>query len=419
MGTQVVCGLDVHRSVLVACVRGAGPKPEIEAFQTNLRELKRLDGWLTAHGCTTVGMEATGVYWKPVHHALEASRRVVVANPQHIKAMKGRKTDRADAAWIARKLEDEDGIRPSFVPALDVRETRELVRFRENIVKARTQIRNEVQKLLAGAGVPLKEVISDLFGVSGQEILARLISGETAWDNLEALVQGKLKQKVERMRLALEMPLTETQRWELKAQMKRHGQTEKDLQKVERELAKRIDHLEAIKLRLTTIPGIAEEGATLLLGFFGSDLSAFPTDGHFASWIGLSPGDNESAGKKHYAGRRKGNRFLQGKFTQFAWAAVRTKGCWLQHKYRSLSGRMAKQKAICAIAHKLAVIVYHVIQEGTEYRDHGETYVPNVRKARALRKAIALIERNGGKVQLPRLEELKNKNEAPLGGFTG
>ena len=304
------------------------------------------------------------------------------------------------SAWIARKLEDEDGIRPSFVPALDVRETRELVRFRENLVKARTQIRNEIQKLLAGAGVPLKEMISDLFGVSGQEILAQLIKGETAWTGLEGMVKGKLKQKVDRLRLALEMPLTVAQRWKLEAQMKRHEQADQDLQRVGSELGRRLADMEAVKLRLMTIPGIAEEGASLLLGFFGDDLGAFPTDGHFASWIGLSPGDNESAGKKHYAGRRKGNRFLQGKFTQFAWAAVRTKGCWLQHKYRSLSGRMPKQKAIGAIAHKLAVVVYHVIREGTEYRDHGEVYVPNARKAQALRKAIALIERYGGKVQL-------------------
>ena len=188
---------------------------------------------------------------------------------------------------------------------------------------------------------------------------------------------------------------------------------------MERELGKQLKGLEEVKLRLTTIPGIAEEGATLLLGYFGSDLGAFPTDGHFSSWIGLSPGDNESAGKKHYAGRRNGNRFLQGKFTQFAWAAVRTKGCWLQHKYRSLCGRMAKQKAIGAIAHKLAVIVYHVIKEGTEYRDRGEAYVPNERKARALRKAIALIERHGGKVQIPQPEELNQGNAAAQRGFTG
>jgi transposase len=419
MGTEVVCGLDVHRSVLVGCIRRKGAEPELASFKTNARELRRLDDWLTARGCTTVGMEATGVYWKPVHHALEAGRRVIVANPQHIKALKGRKTDRADAAWIARKLEDEDGIRPSFVPEPKVRETRDLVRFRENLVKSRTQIRNEVQKLLAGAGVPVAEVISDLFGVSGQAILAQLVQGETAWDRLEGTVKGKLKQKVEQLRLALEMPLTEIQRWELAAQLKRHEQAEADLQKVDDELARRLASMEAVQHRLMTIPGIAKEGATLLLGFFGSDLSAFPTDGHFASWIGLSPGDNESAGKRRYAGRRKGNRFLQGKFTQFAWAAVRTNGCWLQHKYRSLCGRMPKQKAIGAIAHKLAVIVYHIIQDGAEYRDHGEAYVPSIRKARELRRAIATIERHGGKVQFDPMNGLHENRTDADGGFTG
>ena len=419
MGTEVVCGLDVHRSLLVACVRGPGKKPELEEFRTNLGELRRLDAWLTARKCTVVGMEATGVYWKPVYHALEQGRRVIVANPQHIKAMKGRKTDRADAAWIARKLEDEDGIRPSFVPVLKVRETRELVRFRENLIKARTQIRNEVQKLLAGGGVPLAEVISDLFGVSGQAILARMIAGEAAWDNLGGLVRGKLKLKVERLRLALEMPLSEAQRWELGLQMKRHERVEKDLQKVEDELRTRLQGLEAVQMRLATIPGIAAAGATLLLGFFGDDMSHFPTDGHFASWIGLSPGDNESGGKRRYAGRKKGNRFLQGKFTQFAWAAVRTKGCWLQHKYRSLCGRMPKQKAIGAIAHKLAVIVYHVLRDGTEYQDRGESYEPSAQKARSLRKAIALIERHGGHVQLPQPKDIQSHNPERGAEFTG
>jgi transposase len=419
MGTDVVCGLDVHRSLLVACLRGGGRAPEIAFFQTNRRELKRLESWLDARGCCVVGMEATGVYWKPIYHALEAGRRLVVANPQHIKAMKGRKTDRADAAWIARKLEDEDGIRPSFVPAKAVRETRELVRFRENLVKARTQIRNEIQKLLAGAGVPLKDAINDLFGVSGQEILRQMASGETAWDRLEDMVKGKLKAKVEQMRLALEMSLTEAQRWELKAQLRRHDQVEQELQRVGKELSKRLKGLESVKLRLMMIPGIAEEGASLLLGFFGNDLSTFPTDGHFSAWIGLSPGDNESAGKRHYAGRRKGNRFLQGKFTQFAWAAARTKGCWLQQKYRSLSARMPKQKAIGAIAHKLAVIVYHVIKDETEYRDHGETYVRGRSKAKALRRAIKLIESQGGKVQLSQTEDLQIETHPAERGFTG
>jgi len=333
--------------------------------------------------------------------------------------MKGRKTDRADAAWIARKLEDEDGIRPSFVPAREVRETRELVRFRENLIKARTQIRNEVMKLLAGAGVPLKEVISDLFGVSGQAILDRLAHGEAAWENLEGLVRGKLKQKVERMRLALEMPLTEAQQWELRAQLRRHQDVESEVQKVAQELVQRLKGMEAEVCRLMSIPGIGEDGARLLLGFFGNDLSLFPSDGHFSAWIGLSPGDNESAGKRSYAGRRKGNRFLQGKFTQFAWAAVRTKGCWLQHKYRSLCGRMPKQKAITAIAHKLAVIVYHVIKDGTEYKDHGLDYIPGARKAGALRKAIVLIQRHGGTVQLEQSHTLEMHPEFRSQGFTG
>jgi transposase len=399
MGTEVVCGLDVHRSLLVASLRAGGRKGETRKFETNRRALADLDAWLAENCCQVVGMEATGVYWRPVYRTLEEKRKIVVANPQHIRVMKGRKTDRADAAWIAKKLEDEDSFCPSFVPELKVRETREIVRFRENLLKVQTQIRNEVQKMLAGAGIPLKTCMSDMFGASGREILRRMADGQCAWDNLQSLVKGKLTKKVDQMRLALEMPLTEIQRWELDYQLKRHSKVEEELRDVEAKLAKLLVSELPARARLITVPGIAEAGAMILLGFFGSNLSAFPTDGHFASWIGLSPGDNESGGKKFYASRRKGNRFLQGKFTQFALAAVRTRGCWLQGKYRSLCGRMPKPKALGVIAHKLAVIVYHILKDGTEYRDHGGDYTTSAQKARQLRRAIALIKKHGMTVQ--------------------
>jgi transposase len=399
MGTEVLCGLDVHRSLIVASLRAGGRKGEVREFPTNQRALLELDAWLTEKGCVLVGMEATGVYWRPVYRILEGGRKLVVANPQHIKVMKGRKSDRADAAWIAKKLEDEDSFCPSFVPELKVRETRELVRFRENQVKAQTQIRNEIQKMLAGAGVPLKTCMNDLFGVSGREILRRMAEGECAWDNLQGLLKGKLKRKAEPLRLALEMPLTEAQRWELVRQLERHNRAEEELRVIEAKLMEHLSSEQESLARLVTTPGIAWDGASILVGYFGSDLSAFPTDGHFASWIGLIPGDNESGGKKFQAKIRKGNRFLQGKFTQFALAAVRTKGCWLGAKYRSLCGRMPKRKAIAVIAHKLAVIVYHILNDKTVYKDCGKEYTTPASKARQLRRAIALIERHGMKVQ--------------------
>ena len=400
MTTRVVGGLDVHRSIIAGSLLKPGGQIEHQRFATNVAELRKLRGWLEENQCEVVGMEATGVYWKPIHRELEKGMEVIVANPQHIKAIKGRKTDKADAEWIARKVAD-DAISPSFIPAPEVRETRDLARYRQNVVKNQTQIKNQIHKLLSGAGVPLSSTLEDLFGVSGMAILKRLKDGESAWTGLEGLLKGEAKKKAEAIRLALEMPLTEAQRWELAAQLDRLAKTQEDLKQANNALESRLPDYAAIRARLVAIPGIAHEGAGLLLAHMGPDLSAFPDADHFAAWIGLCPGNNESGGKKGKAPTRKGNHYLRGLFTQFAHGAIRTKGSWLQHKYRSLMGRMIYQKAIIAIAHKLAIIVFKVIKDGVDYKDRAEEYVPSKDKKRSLRKAIAFIESRGGHVTFP------------------
>lgn len=420
---EAVCGLDVHRSVIVACLRRPRGKAEVQSFATTRAELSRMEAWLTKANCKAAGMEATGVFWRPVHRVLEGRMKVLVANPQHIKAIKGRKTDKADAAWIAQKVAD-GGISPSFVPPLDVRETRDLAQLRNNIIQARGQVRNEVHKLMAGAGVPLSSVLSDLFGTSGWAILQHLAKGKSAWDDLAGLVKGKLRKKLEAVRLALEMPLTEGQQWELAFQIQRLEHIEEELRRVEEALEERLRPHEEVRARLTTIPGIGREAAGLILAHLGPDVSAFPTSRHFSAWIGLCPGNDESGGKAHPARIRKGNRALKTLLVQCAHGTAKANGSWLQQKYRSLKGRMWSQKAIIAIAHKLAVILYHVLMDGTVYQDQGCGYEPGLRKARALRKAIRLIQAQGGTVTLPDLipprQDLKDtEGGRPEEGFTG
>lgn len=400
MKQRFVAGLDVHRSIIAASLLGPDGELERRTFATNLRDLQELRCWLVERHCEVVGMEATGVYWKPIHRVLEQNMRVIVANPHHIKAIKGRKTDRADADWIAGKVADE-AISPSFIPGPKVRDSRDLARYRQNLVRASTQIRNQIHKLLSGAGVPLGPILSDLFGASGRAILGRLKNGEQAWgEDLLAILKGKAKEKAPALRLALEMPLSESQRWELSAQLERLDRVGEDLRRAEEALEPQLGDYQEARARLTAIPGIGWEGAGLLLAHVGTDLSSFPDGNHFAAWVGLSPGSNETGGKQRPSGRRKGNQYLQGLFDQFAHGATRTKGSWIQRKFQSLSGRMIRPKAIIAIARKLAVLAFKAIQEGMIYQDRDDTYVPGERKRWALKRAIALITHTGGKVTL-------------------
>ena len=400
---KVAAGLDLHAAMIQAGLRRERGRKVIlsaRSFGTTRQQLWELRDWLKEEGCEAVGMEATGVFWKPVFRELEGHMRVVVGNPQHMRVLRGRKTDKRDAAWITQKTMDDE-IPPSFIAPLEVRERSEVARLRENLVEEQTRVRNEIHKLLRGAGVPLKDVVSDLFGVSGMAILESLARGESAWEKLPGMLRGKLRKKVDTLRLALEVPLTEVQQWEMSFQLKRLEEARKKLDEVEEELERRLAPFEEVRARIATTPGIGRLGAGLVIAHVGTELAkSFPDGGNFASWMGLVPGDNETSGKQKAAPTRKGNKYLRSLFVEFAWAAVRTKGCWLKSKYWSLRARMLEKKAIVAIAHKLAVIVYLLIVRGGTYKDHGDGYEPSKTKARQLKKAIKLIQSMGGRVEL-------------------
>lgn len=240
---RTACGLDVHRSNIAACLIKTAPSGALErehrVFSTTLQDLHHLGDWLRENVCEVVGMEATGSFWQPVYRELEGTMRVVVGNPQHIKAIRGRKTDKADAGWIAGKVR-EDGIPGSFAPQPEIRELRGIGRLHQNLVNDRSRIRNEMMRLLASAGIPLSSVVTDLFGVSGMAILRRLAEGATAWSDLHAMVRGKIRLKLDALRLALESPLSEAQRWELKLQLERLDRIDDEIEDAEQELERRI-----------------------------------------------------------------------------------------------------------------------------------------------------------------------------------
>lgn len=402
--TKVVSGIDLAQASLVACLLKTEPDErttkEWRNFAMTHADLEHLRDWLVGEGCQVAGMEATGVYWKPVHQMLEGHMKVIVGNAAHMKGLKGRKTDKIDAEWIARKVRDDEII-PSFIPSEAARELRGLHRLRWTVVKTRTQIRLAVQKMLHAAGVPLANCFEDLFGTSGMGILHALAEGEPVLERLDELIKGKSRDNLKPIRLALEVPLNTTQRWELKFQLDRLARVAEDLAKVEQEMEGRLLPFEKTRLGLMTTPGIGRDSAGFILAELGTDLSEFPTPDHFAIWTGTGPGNNQTGGFAKPAKTRKGGRYLRSILVECAHAASRTKGCWLREKFQALRKRMPHNKALVVIAHKLALIIYHIIKDGVVYMDHLKDFLPGRRKVNDLARAIKMIQARGGKVTLP------------------
>lgn len=403
------CGLDVHFSFVTAClvIPGTGKRLKIleETFETNLKGLKRLKAWLTEHKCEAVGMEATGVYWMPVYAALEdAGFAIEVANPMHIKQLKGYKTDRKDARWIA-ELVRYGRIRRSFVPPPEFRDARKLARYRRQLIQARTSISNEIQRTLAESGITLAALVSDILGVSGMAILEALAEGRSIQEELPNCLKTKLKQKVVPIAAALEAPLGEVSRRILAMHLERLGQVEVHIAQVEAELSKVLEpHADKLAL-LMTIPGLARTAAAIILAEIGVDMTAWPTEKHFSAWAGVAPGCRETGGKAKRSPVRKGNPYLCSILMECAGASAKAKNCHLGPKYRKLSAQLgSKKKARMAIAHKLALIIYRNLAANAEYREPAPKPMSKKVQTRIKNKRVAELERLGYKVTLEPLE---------------
>jgi transposase len=393
------CGLDVHFAFVTACLVVTGPKgkPKIEDrhFPTTQKGLRQLLAWLVENQCQAVGMEATGVYWMPVYATLEESLKVIVGNPTHMKAARGQKTDRRDARWIAGQVR-HDRIKPSFVPPREFRDARELARARRQLVNNRTSIRNEIQRLLARSGITLADLVGDVFGVSGMNILEALSQGKSIQEELPGCLRGGLKKKLGLLSATLEAPLTEEPRFLLSLHLDRHEAIEAKIQEVENRLYALLSpHQKKLDL-LATIPGISKLAAAIILAEIGVDMTAWPTEAHFSTWAGVAPGCNQTGGKSKKAPVRKGNPYLCTVLVECAGAAVRAKNCHLGPKYNKLAARIgSKKKARMAIAHKLALIVYRNLSVDANYWEPVPKPLSESRKRRLIESRIRDLKRLG------------------------
>jgi len=398
-------GLDVHKEQVTACVRrwGAGRRRDSETrtfatFEASLRELRE---WLAVEGVTAVAMEATGVYWKPVWYVLEdAGFELLLVNPQHVKTISGRKTDVRDAAWLAQLLEC-GLLSGSFVPPRAIRELRDVTRYRRRLGEEHGREIQRLQKLLEDAQVKLDSVVTDITGVSARLILEAMCDGERDPVVLAEMAKRRLRAKIPLLRQAVPGRFNDHHALLVRELLAHIDYLEAVIARLDTRVDELIAPFGAARDRLCTIPGIKTRTAEIVIAEIGVDMSRFPTPAALASWAGVCPGNNESAGKHRSGKTRQGDPWLESALVEAAWAAARTKGTSMQVRFWRIAKRRGTEKAAMAVAHHLLVVIWHLLTEGVTYHELGPDYTSRFdNPARRQRHLIHQLEQLGLKVSV-------------------
>lgn len=392
------CGLDVHKRTVVACVITPEGK-RTRRFKTMTKDVLSLADWLGEEGVTHVAMESTGVYWQPLYNLLEDDFEVWVVNAAHIKTVPGRKTDMKDAEWIADLLR-HGLLRPSFIPDRPQRELRELCRHRRQLIRQRAQVVNRIQKVLEGGNIKLSSVATDVVGASGRAMLRAMIAGEDDPETLASMARGRLREKRLMLVDALEGSMGSHQRMMLDSYLRHLDFLEREIERVSEEVEDRTRPFEEAIERIDEIPGIGRRGAEQVLAEIGTDMKRFPTSRHLASWAGMCPGNNESAGKRIGGRTRRANPWLKSALVEAAWASVKTRDTYLSAQYRRIAARRGKKRAIIAVAHSILVIIYHMLRDGTRHSDLGGQYFEERNHQAIVRYTVRRLNRLGYEVTL-------------------
>ena len=401
-------GLDVHKDTVMVCVRrpGSGVRrvQEVREFRTWTSSLRELRAWLATEGVSQVAMEATGVYWRPVWAALEDLEgvEVLLVNAQHVKNLPGRKTDVADACWLAQLLEC-GLLRGSFVPPPVIARLRDLTRYRKKLIEERVRETQRVQKLLETAGIKLDSVVSDVNGKAARRMLDALVAGERDVEVMAEMALTRMRPKIAELRLALEGRFDDHHALMLSMHLGHIDQLTALIARLDAEVTREIVPFVDQVRRLCTITGIGVRAAEVVIAEIGVDMTRFPTANHLASWAGLCPGHHESAGKRRSGKARKGDAALRSALCEAAWSAAKTRDTYLAAQFRRFSRRMGKRnesKAIFAVAHTMIVIIWHVLADNVDYNDLGGDYFERRDPSIELRRHVAALQRLGHTVTL-------------------
>ena len=394
-------GLDVHKDLVVACVRiaeGERVHREIREFGTTTKELLGLLDWLSSYQVTHVAMESTGVYWKPVWHMLEGAFALVLGNAKQMKNVPGRKSDQKDASWIADLLA-HGLIRSSFVPSQPIQELRDLTRTRTQFIRERARHVQRLQKVLEDANVKLSSVLSDITGLSGRRILTALVAGERNPVKLASLAHASVKAPRERIAEALQGKVTEHHRFMLSLHLRHIEEIDGEVQVLEDRIRKALEPFRRAVEIMATHPGVSEHSAASILAEIGTDMSVFPSADHLVSWGCLSPGLNETGGKKKSSPTKRA-KWLKSTLTQCAWATTRKRDCYMYAQFHRIKARRGRKKAIVAVAATILRDIYHMLVNDTPYRELGVDFYDRRNRERSTRRLVNRLQRMGYKVDL-------------------
>lgn len=400
----VCCGIDVHKESISCCIISSDERGKevshIREFTTFTDDLFRLKEWLVRHHCPIVAMESTGVYWQPIHNVLEGCVTVILVNARDLKHVPGRKTDIGDSKWLGGLLR-HGLVRGSFIPPKDVRAWRDLTRLRMKYVYSLGNYIRRTQKVFDSANIKISSVISDLFGVTGRNLMTLLVSRDRFTDDdIRGCLRGTVRGKADEIIRALHGFFTDHHRFLLRTLLATIRTLEETIASLDRKLEEMMNAQQDVLTRMKEVPGIAEISSRAILAEMGPTLAAFPTAASLASWSGVCPGNNESAGKRKSGRHPVRKHHVKTILTEAAWGAIRTKGSYYKDKYYRLKARKGSKKAIIAIAHRILKALFFIVKQGRHYHELGEEYLTRRNKGVKIIQLTREAERLGYRLVL-------------------
>lgn len=365
---SVGCGIDVHKDVIVATVRKSNKDYQTKSFSAFTSSLIDLRDWCKSEGVTHIAMESTGIYWKPLFNILEEDFEIILVNARHIKNVPGHKTDKKDSIWIS-KLLLSGLLKGSFIPPQENRELRDLIRYKKKKTQFIASEKNRMIKFLEDCNIKLSSVVSDTQGVSATKIINDIIDGNDEVTHLLTHIHGKVKADRSEIFKALTGRITPHHRFMLKMIRKTIDENEKLIEEIDKQIDLCVEKYQVELQLLQTIDGVGRDTAITLISEIGVDMNQFENEHHLASWAGLSPGTNESAGKKKSTRVIHGNKFVQSALVEAAWGATRKKDCYLKGFYHKLLIKKGAKKALVAVSHKIIKAAYHILKNKEEYKE--------------------------------------------------